>query len=87
MLLNDLRRVSFWIAFACGWFITACVLSVLASLAGSDSLTGIPAVVTGIAIHALSALAGFSYARSMVRRPERKGFPVVPQSDEDRHRG
>lgn len=78
-----LRTLSFWLSFAFGWFVVACILSVFVGFAGSHAFDGLQAVAIGVAVHLLSAAAGFSYARSRVRRVEPRGFPVVPKSDDD----
>lgn len=78
-----LRTLSFWLSFALGWIVVACILSVFVGLAGSHAFTGLKAVAIGIAVHSLSAAAGFSYARARVHKLEPRGFPVVPKSNGD----
>jgi len=75
------RRISFWVAFACGWLLIASVLSVFATIALSLSFSGYQGVAMGVAIHAVSAAAGFAYARSQARQVDTRGFPVMTKSE------
>jgi len=83
MTRRYLRTFSFWLSFALGWIVVACILSVLVGLAGSHAFTGLKAVAIGVGVHSLSAAAGFSYARARVRKPETRGFAVVTKSKND----
>ena len=77
-----LRTLSFWLSLGLGWIVTACILNVFVVFAGSREFSGWKAVSIGVAVHALSVAAGFSYARSQVRLRERRGFPITTKPDE-----
>lgn len=74
------RRASFWGWFLLGWLVTGIFVSVLVTFAGADSLPAAENRIVGVAVHLLSAASDFAFARSRVREPELRGFPVVPTS-------
>jgi hypothetical protein len=76
------RSIKFWALLIVGWLIASMFFSILARFFASfDDLTRAQLWITGITIHVLALLAGFSFARSKVRRDNPPGFPVVVKSD------
>ena len=66
--LRYLNRPSFWALTFVGWLVTACVLGLaVRAFASVDDLSRAEHWITGIGIHALSLLAGFSFARQKSR--------------------
>ena len=74
------RRVTFWAWLILGWLITACILSLAARFASLEELPQPERVAIGVAVHFLSAVAGYTFARQRVRMREGRGFPIVPGS-------
>jgi hypothetical protein len=76
------RSIKFWALLVVGWLIAAMFFSLLARLFASfDDMTGAQLWITGLSIHVLAILAGFSFARSKVRARNPAGFPVVVRCD------
>ena len=65
------RSISFWLLFVAGWLISATFFSVLARFFGSfEDMSRGELWITGITIHVLAVLSGYSFARSRsVSRP------------------
>jgi hypothetical protein len=79
-----LRTISFWVSFAFGWVVMACILSViLGFVEPPHGFSGLKLVAILVGVHSLWAAAGFSYARAHVRRLDPHGFPVVPKADDE----
>ena len=76
------RSIKFWALLFIGWLIAAMFFSLLARVFASfDDMTSAQLWITGISIHVLAALAGFSFSRSKMRAQNPPGFPVVAKSD------
>jgi hypothetical protein len=76
------RSIKFWALLFVGWLIAAMFFSLLARVFASfDDMTKLQLWITGISIHILAVLAGFSFARSKMRAQNPTGFPVVVKSD------
>ena len=78
------RSITFWVLLIVGWLIAALLFSVLTRLFASfDDMTPGELWITGITIHVLAVLAGFSFARSRTQHGNTRGFEVVQKSDDD----
>lgn len=77
-------RRTFWLLLILGWLIASTFFSILARLFASfDDMTRGELWITGIAIHVLALLAGFSFARSRATKKNTCGFEVIFKSDGD----
>jgi hypothetical protein len=78
------RSVNFWLLLIVGWLIASTFFSLFAQCFSSfDDMTRAELWITGITVHVLAVLAGFSFARAHTRRDDPPGFPIIPQSDNE----
>lgn len=76
------KRSTFWGAFVFAYLVSACILSFLARLAGSELLLQEGALLVGISVHLLSLYLAWLYGRHRDRQIAPWLYPPTTKSQE-----